>query len=77
MYGLAPGLLQLLKDKKREEAVGAPIPMQQEPAEFEDFTEGPHLQFALKKKRRALMMKKMLEDGGYGDLARMINIREG
>ncbi len=34
-------------------------------------------EISLKKKRRATVMKQMLEDAGYGELAKMINIHEG
>lgn len=34
-------------------------------------------EISLKKKRRAAVMKQMLEDAGYGELAKMVNIHEG
>ncbi len=49
------------------------------PEMSEQAPEGDHgmWEMTLKKKRRAAMMKKMLEDAGYGELSKMINIHEG
>lgn len=33
-------------------------------------------ELALKRKRRAVLMRHLLADSGYGDLAKMVNIKE-
>jgi hypothetical protein len=35
------------------------------------------MQLRLKKRQQAAIMKQILKNGGYGDLARMTNIRKG
>ena len=35
------------------------------------------MQLRLKKRQQAALMKQILKNGGYGDLARMTNIRKG
>jgi hypothetical protein len=42
-----------------------------------DISSPVHMQLRLKKKRQAAIMKQILKNGGYGDLARMTNIRKG
>lgn len=42
-----------------------------------DISSPAHMQLRLKKKRQAAIMKQILKNGGYGDLARMTNIRKG
>lgn len=39
--------------------------------------EPQYLQLQLKKKHATALLKRMLAEGGYGDLARMTNIRRG
>ncbi len=70
-------IFDLLKDKRRQDfADSSPIDEEYEPdeAEMPDAQHGFSIQ--LKKKRRTAMLKHMLADSGYGDLAKMINIKE-
>jgi len=36
-----------------------------------------YIQLQLKRKRQGAIMKQILKNGGYGDLARMVNVRKG
>lgn len=47
----------------------------EEPAAHEDRFDPQVLQLQIKKKRQLEMIKKMLEQGGYEDLARMTTLR--
>lgn len=65
-----PSIMDLVKDKRRAD-MEAPLP----DADFDPGT-GTEWQLELKKKRRSLLMKKMLADAGYNDLAKMVSIKE-
>lgn len=53
-------------EEPREEDAGI------EPASHED---DEYLRLRIKKKQQNHLLRKMLQDGGYGDLAKMTNIR--
>ncbi len=72
-------IFDMIKDwKRRTFADESPVDADasQEPASY-DMPDDPHgFSMGLKRKRRAVMMKNMLVDAGYGDLAKTINIKE-
>ncbi len=74
------GWLSLFKDKKRQEFADtspADLTMVDEDPASAEMPDAPHgFTVALRRKRRTAMMKKMLSDMGYGDLAKMINVKE-
>lgn len=74
MFGQQKGLMDLLKEKRRSEAVELPPIMEDE----DDIAvpQDEHLAATVKKKRQSQILKRMLHDNGYGDLARMISIHE-
>lgn len=65
LYG--PGLAETLDQINRENNV-ASVPTQDE-------SDYPTL--GLKHKKRAAVLKQILKDGGYGDLAREVSIHNG
>ncbi len=72
-------LFDLIKDKRRQEfSDESPIDSSEgeEPASFETPDASHGFSIGLKRKRRSVMLKNMLVDAGYGDLAKMINIKE-
>ena len=67
----------MLKQKRRQDyADSSPVDDDYEPAEHEMPDEQHGFSIQLKKKRRTAMLKHMLSDAGYDDLAKMINIKE-
>jgi hypothetical protein len=64
--------------RKLIDMLGGPEPAEEvpdmEPAVHEDDMDPKILQLRLKKKYQLGMIKKMLEEGGYGDLAKMTTI---
>ncbi len=73
------GLFDLLKEKTRgafadESPSEFDEGMEPDSAEAPDTAHG--FTIGLKRKRRSVMLKNMLVDAGYNDLAKMINIKE-
>lgn len=74
LYG-APSLRELVKAQQRKELEGG----FQTSTDEEDETALPaigdeRIVATLKRKRQAVLLKSMLKDGGYGDLAKMISL---
>lgn len=66
-------LFDWLKEKKsRETASSDELPIEAMTPEGA----GEGFQIGIKKKRHSAMLKKMLHDSGYGELAKMISVRE-
>lgn len=61
---------QLFSDESPEEMDGP------DPAEYAPDDDPHGFTLALKRKRRTSMLKNMLVNAGYGDLAKMINVKE-
>ncbi len=72
------GLFDLLKDKERQNfADSSPAEYEEgEPASAEMPDAAHGFSIELKRKRRTSMLKNMLMNAGYGDLAKMINVKE-
>lgn len=73
MFGRTPGLEQMLKDRRRQEATVELPPGSGEPLPL---TGQEHLVANARRRRQSSMMKQMLRDNGYDDLAKMIAIHE-
>lgn len=72
------GVLDKLRDVQRRlfgQTAPAELDAAPEAAEY-DPAEGPTFAMGLKKKRRTAMLKQMLANEGYSDLAKMISIKE-
>lgn len=71
------GLFDLLKDKERQNfADSSPAEYDDEPASYEQPDAAHGFSIELKRKRRTSMLKNMLMNAGYGDLAKMLNVKE-
>lgn len=72
------GFMDLLKERKAQLFSDASPPEMEgpPPAEYDDPDAAHGFTIALKKKRRTAMLKNMLVDAGYTDLAKMINVKE-
>jgi len=68
----AKWLYQLMGQPLREESLPDDVGL--DPATRED---EQYLRLRLKKKRQTQLLRKMLEEGGYSDLARMTNVSGG
>ncbi len=68
-------IFDLMKDKSAKDFADAGNPVfDGEMAEHDDQDHGFSIE--LKKKRRTQMLRQMLNDEGYGDLAKMVKIKE-
>lgn len=71
------GLFDLLSDKRRQDFADESPDFGMESDDVPETLEAPHgFEMMLKKKRKNALLKKMLVDDGYSDLAKMINIKE-
>ncbi len=71
------GLFDLLKDRERQNfADNSPAEYEAEPAAAEAPDAAHGFSIELKRKRRTSMLKNMLMNAGYGDLAKMLNVKE-
>lgn len=78
MSGLfGDSLLDLAKKKLKSQFSGAHESIYQ-PPHYEDMPDhdSPTFTVMLRKKRRTALMRQILQDGGYSDLAKMIRIKE-
>jgi hypothetical protein len=71
---MPPKSLKELIEADRGDPMGEVAPWDDDP--MASGADPVHFQLELKKKRRAAMMRQMLEDSGYGDLAKMVKIKE-
>lgn len=75
---MGPSLFDMIKDRRKQMfADESPEEFEtaEEPAEY-DAPDANGFTLSLKRKRRSTMLKNMLNGAGYGDLAKMINIKE-
>ena len=76
---LGKSLFDLISDKRKQDfadSVGPGFDQvdAQDPIAHEDDEHGFRLQ--LRRKRKSAMLKRMLLDGGYGDLAKSVSVKE-
>ena len=74
MLGPRPLSLRELAEEERGSPEGSVLPFEEDP--MPGGADPVHFELELKKKRRAAMMRQMLESSGYGDLAKMVKIKE-
>lgn len=72
-------VFDLIKEQRRQAFADASpeFDSEYEAADEPEMPDAPGgFRMQLKKKRRTAMLRKMLADAGYGDLAKMMNIKE-
>ncbi len=79
MFGKS--LFDLISEKRKEEYASSVAPGYAEAEAMDPIgsthnEEEPQFRLQLRRKRKSAMLKRMLVDGGYGDLAKTVTVRE-
>lgn len=71
-----PSLFDLVKERRKGELEGPSMLAADDEDAGLPLEDASGWQMTLKKKRRGMILKRMLADAGYGELAKMVNLKE-